>query len=126
MTAALIKTGLFSILLLTIYFLVAYLGIDTYIHASMPWIILFYLIQNSMIHLLAFLFSGQQDNGFPMLVIAGFSIRLITALMAVVMVVSIFGIESELIFIYNFFAVYLLYLVFDIVSTLSNLRSNLK
>lgn len=121
-----LKISVFSMLLLGVYFgLESTALVQQYIHTTMPWIIVFYCLQSIAIHALVIFSKNTLQADFSIILIGGFTLRLVTALMVVVIVVFT-GIGNHEMYILNFFAVYLLYLVFEIVMVLSNLRSNLK
>lgn len=124
------KKGIIKISILTvaIFFLYQLLVMT---NASIPFgekfysILSFFFIQSLAIH--TFFNYGEKnlELSVPLLVMATMTIRLITALMAVVTFVMV-GVENQVNFIITFFTVYLFYFVFEIISVLSNLRSNLK
>jgi hypothetical protein len=125
-TKGILKISIFSILLMSAYFLTEETRVvGRYIHPSMPWIIAFYWVQSSIIHALVNFAKNTLETDFSIILIGGFTLRLITALMVVIIVVFV-GMENHEMYIINFFAVYLFYLVFEIVTVLSNLRTNLK
>ena len=90
------------------------------------WLILiFFFLQTIVIHVLFTLGKSELDLGIPLLVMAITGFRLLTALMAVVIFILL-GVSDVTSFVITFFVLYLFYFVFEIISVLSNLRSNSK
>lgn len=122
--------GILKILALTLVLLAFQLANEHFslgvpIDTSFYSILAFFCLQSVGIH--AFYQAGQKtlELGVPMLVMATMGIRVITALMALV-IFSLVGIDDLVNFVITFFGVYLFYFVFEIITVLSNLRSNLK
>lgn len=77
------------------------------------------------LHALSVFIEENFNMDHSLILLAGVSARLIIAMMAMVLTILV-GVESKEMFVINFSIVYLLYLVFEITSVCSNLRSNLK
>jgi tetrahydromethanopterin S-methyltransferase subunit C len=82
-------------------------------------------LQSIIIHVLFRLAHEELQMDIPILVMGAMTIRMLTSLMAVGLVVYL-GVIDMTNFIITFFTVYLFYFVFEIFTVLSNLRSNLK
>lgn len=119
-----LRVVVFTVVLLVSYWIFQYMELEIPFHEGLLGIILFYCIQSISIHSLFEFGQKRLEVKFPILVIGAFTLRLITAFMAVVILLVV-GVSDPTVFIINFFAVYLLYFVFEIYTVLSNLRSNL-
>lgn len=96
-----------------------------FIHNNIWWIILFYaLLSLGTGNISEKLLSKKKYNSVTIL-IGGVVFRLLASL-AFVFVILYLGDENILWFVVNFFAVYLLYLLFDIYGLITNLRLHLK
>ncbi len=89
------------------------------LHANFHTIIYFYYIQSLLIGLL--LFFGLDSKSSPIFFLAGMVLRLVTAIMFIV-VLSFISIDNMVHYIINFTLFYLIYLVFELTTLLSNLR----
>ena len=125
MLKGLIKIVLLTTFIVLLFQTVLYTGVPILFGEKFYPIITFFFLQSIAIH--AFFIYGEKnlDLSVPLLVMAAMSVRLITALMAVVTFIMS-GMEDQVNFIITFFTTYLFYFVFEIISVLSNLRSNLK
>jgi hypothetical protein len=122
------KRGLVKIFLLTIVVLISYQLLilsawDILFGENFYTILIFFFIQSIALHTLFILGQKYLELTVPLLVMAAMSIRLITSLMVVVIFVMT-GVNDQVNFIITFFTIYLFYFVFEIISVLSNLRSN--
>lgn len=88
-------------------------------------VLTFFFLQSIVIHVLFKFGQSTLDLAVQLLVMATMTIRLLTALIAVSLFIYI-GVNDMVNFIVTFFAIYLFYFVFEIITVLSNLRSNLK
>ncbi|UXP33766.1 hypothetical protein N6H18_07340 [Reichenbachiella agarivorans] len=95
------------------------------LHPYIIWIVGFYWLVSISLHVLSHLAERHLEMDLTLILLAGVTSRLLIAIAAMVIVVLI-GVVDKSLFIINFAVVYLCYLVFEITSVLSNLRSNLK
>ncbi len=122
--------GIIKIVILTLLIAIANYGIS-YFNLAIPFgesfypILAFFCFQSITIHVLFKLCQSTFDIAIHLLVMGAMTIRLISALMAVTIFIMI-GVQDMVNFIITFFMVYLIYFVFEIITVLSNLRSNLK
>jgi len=92
------------------------------LHAHYHTIIYFYYIQSLLIGLL--LFFGLDSKSSPIFFLAGMVLRLVTAILFIV-ASSFILIDNMVQYIINFTLFYLIYLVFELTTLLSNLRSKI-
>ena len=122
--------GILKITVLTL-FILAVQQVIFYLNLSIPFgekfigTLLFFFLQSIIIHVLFRLAHEELQIDIPILVMGAMTIRMLTSLMAVGLVVYL-GVIDMTNFIITFFTVYLFYFVFEIFTVLSNLRSNLK
>ena len=122
--------GILKITVLTL-FILAVQQVIFYLNLSIPFgekfigTLLFFFLQSIIIHVLFRLAHEELQIDIPILVMGAITIRMLTSLMAVGLVVYL-GVIDMTNFIITFFTVYLFYFVFEIFTVLSNLRSNLK
>lgn len=95
------------------------------LHPSLHWIIVFFWAMSMIIHVISELAHKPLEMDMSLILLGGVTARLLIAIVAMV-TVALIGIADRSLFIINFAVVYLCYLVFEITSVLSNLRSNLK
>ena len=95
----------------------------TLIHSSFPWIVLGFWLLYLSIHFLMNFMKKYLEVPHHMILLAGTSMRLIIALFSLI-VFYVLKVENLVLFTINFSGVYLLFLVFEISTTLSNLRPN--
>ena len=122
------KRGLVKIVILTIGVLISYQLLilsewNILFGEKFYTILTFFFIQSIVIHIFFILGQRFLELTVPLLVMAAMSIRLITSLMVVVIFIMT-GVNDQVNFIITFFTIYLFYFVFEIISVLSNLRSN--
>lgn len=96
-----------------------------WIHAKIWWIILFYSILTGVTGMISIHLLKKDKLNFASTILGSAVFRLIFSL-AFVFIVLWAGDENILWFVVNFFAIYLLYLLFDIYSLITNLRLHLK
>lgn len=88
-------------------------------------VLVFFFIQSIVIHILFKLAQDELEMDLPILVLGAMTIRMLSSLMVVGIIIYL-GVVNLTNFVITFFAVYLFYFVFEIITVLSNLRSNLK
>ena len=96
----------------------------TYIHASIYGALVFYFVQGLIINLTIDWAKRNSPDKLSMFLLGSIPFRLITSIFACIFALLI-GIGDKELFIINFFAVYLVYLVFEMTSLVANLRPNL-
>lgn len=108
-----------SLVSLLIYFL---LGSRLGLHPFLAWVILFFLLQSLLV---GWIFSlGERDRErWITFVIGGMSIRLVTGVIFLVVLI-LTGMVNTVALVIQFGALYLVYLVFELIVALSNLRRN--
>lgn len=125
MTKGLIRITVFSLFLVFVQYVAAQIVSVDLLHPYLLWILVFFWIVSLGMHVLSHVAHDALDMDMTLILLAGVTGRLLIAIIAMV-TVALFGVENKSLFIINFAAVYLFYLVFEISSVLSNLRSNLK
>ena len=92
-----------------------------WVHEKAPWIILFYFALTWVTGLFAlYLLQISKENS--VMIILGAGVLRVAGSLAFVFLILWIGIENILWFVVNFFIVYLLYLLFDIYTFITNLR----
>jgi hypothetical protein len=125
MIKGLLRITYFSVALFVLQYLISMVISPAYYYVNLPWMLLFYWIQFMGLHALSVFIEENFNMDHSLILLAGVSARLIIAMMAMVLTILV-GVESKEMFVINFSIVYLLYLVFEITTVCSNLRSNLK
>jgi len=122
--------GIIKIVALTLILVLAYLLIEQS-EFSIPFgekfyvVLIFFFIQSIAVHVLFKLGQEHLELSVPLLIMATMTIRVLTSLMFVGTFIVI-GVSDLTNFVITFFAIYLFYFVFEIITVLSNLRTNLK
>ncbi|HLW19496.1 MAG TPA: hypothetical protein VKX33_04200 [Cyclobacteriaceae bacterium] len=92
-----------------------------WIHEKTIWVVLFYFVLTWFTGLLAlYLLKISKENS--VMILLGVGVLRITGSLAFVFLILWMGIENILWFVVNFFVIYLLYLLFDIYTFITNLR----
>ncbi|MCV9388675.1 hypothetical protein [Reichenbachiella ulvae] len=125
MTRGLIRISVFSIFLLGVDQLLRLWVGPGILHGYLHWIIVFFWVVSLGIHVLSEVAQRTLDMDKTLVLLGAVTARLLIAIFAMV-TVALIGIADRSLFIINFAVLYLCYLVFEISSVLSNLRSNLK
>ena len=94
-----------------------------YLHPGLIWIVFGFWLLYLAIHFLMNFLKKYLDTPYHMVLLAGTSLRMIIALFSLI-VFYVLKVENLVLFTINFSGVYLLFLVFEISTTLSNLRPN--
>ena len=123
MTKDLLKIALFSVLLMILSGIIRNFFSGHIIHDGVYWIIGFLWLLHTVIQLAGHLLRDYLDIDTPLIALAGVSARLIISLFAMLIVVMS-GVENMVILVINFSVIYFLYLLFEIIPLLSNLRRN--
>ena len=122
--------GILKITALTLFILVIQ-QIIVYSNLSIPFgekfygVLIFFFIQSIVIHILFKLAQNELEMDLPILVMGAMTIRMLSSLMVAGIIIYL-GVANLTNFVITFFAIYLFYFVFEIITVLSNLRSNLK
>lgn len=119
----LIKISLFSAGLALIGYLLLKYAKTSFVHHQVYMIIGFLWMVYSVIHLSYSFFRKNLNVDTPMMLLAGLGLRMILTLFTIMFVVTS-GVRDSKLFVINFVAVYFLYLGFEIIALLSNLRRN--
>ena len=122
--------GIVQIVILSAIIVLMKMGFD-HLGMTLPFgekfypIFIFFFLQSIAVHSLFILGKSQLNLSVQLLVMATMTVRLLSALVAVLIFVQI-GVNDIMNFVITFFSVYLVYFVFEITTVLSNLRSNSK
>jgi hypothetical protein len=122
--------GIKKIAALTLFILLVQ-QIIIYLNLSIPFgekfygVLVFFFIQSIVIHILFKLAQDELEMDLPILVMGAMTIRMLSSLMVAGIIIYL-GVANLTNFVITFFAIYLFYFVFEIITVLSNLRSNLK
>jgi hypothetical protein len=97
--------------------------IDVYLHTSIYYLIGFYALQSLLLAWAESKFVKGNRQNFVLFVIGSISFRLFTSLVVAIAFLLAVG-EQNTLFIISFFALYLLFLGFELFMLMTNLRSN--
>ncbi|WP_421873913.1 hypothetical protein [Marinoscillum sp.] len=114
----------FTCLLGLISFFVQQSSLAKYIHGAVWGTLAFYFIQGLIINLAIDWAKRNSTDKLHLFLLGSVAFRLLTSIFACIFVLLI-GIDAQQLFIINFFAVYLVYLVFEMTTLVANLRPNL-
>lgn len=95
-----------------------------YIHGAIQKVLLFYIIQGFVINLVIDWARHDFPDKLTLFLLGSVTFRMLTSLMACIFALLI-GVNDRQMFIINFFAVYFIYLIFELTSLVANLRPNL-
>jgi hypothetical protein len=119
------KLLLFTALIAFLAWAVGSLGKPDWVHPKIWEIILFYLILTGLSGLLIqYLIKISKEN-FASILLLGTILRFLASIVFVGIALYQ-GVENLILFVVNFFVVYLLYLLFDIYALITNLRPHSK
>ncbi len=104
-------------------FLLRKLGLGDYFHSTWPFMVIFYFLQSLAILFVQKLIVRDQNQNFVLFVIGSISFRLLSSLLVAVAYLVAAGGQTTR-FIIMFFALYLLFLGFELFTVMTNLRSN--
>jgi len=121
----LVKITIFSATVYLFQYLLSEFTNSDYLHPYLGWIVVFFWIQFLIMHVLSINAEKFLEIDKTLVLLAGVSVRLIIAMFAMV-AAALLGVVDKSMFVINFSLVYLCYLVFEITTVLSNLRTNLK
>lgn len=123
MIAGIIKISVFTSLLAVVTYFLNILIEPDWIHPSLYSILIFMWAVHVTIHVITERSKERLNIENHLLLLAGVAARLILALFGLILL-SRRWYENEKVFALNFSVVYLLFLVFEITTVLSNLRPN--
>ena len=116
-----IRSILATVFLGIVFFLAQQTGYDAWLHATIWYMLAFYLGISFLIHrLMEFGFRNKREKFVPF-----YLSTIVARLLLCVIFVGVFfyrGISDPLLFILNFFALYLFYTCFEIYGLYRNLR----
>jgi hypothetical protein len=118
----LLKSGILAVLLGVLFFNVP--DLSSFIHSSYWRMLIFYMILGlaiSFLHQILFQNFAKEDLAQYFIAVIVFRL-LVCASYAGIKIY--FGIEDVLLWVLNFFALYILFLVFELISVVANLRAN--
>lgn len=118
-----VKLFLFSAVTAAVLFSLQKLGLATYFHSGWPFMIIFYFLQSLIILFIQKMVLRGRNQNFVLFVIGSISFRLLSSLVVAVTYLVAIG-EQTTRFIIMFFALYLLFLGFELFTVMTNLRSN--
>ncbi|MEQ6121576.1 hypothetical protein [Reichenbachiella sp. MALMAid0571] len=125
MIRGIIKIIALTLAILLVYLLLAQADISIPFGEKFYAVLIFFFIQSIIVHVLFRLGQEHLELSVPLLVMATMTIRVLTSLMFVATFI-VMGVNEITNFVITFFAIYLFYFVFEIITVLSNLRTNLK
>ncbi|MFY0626531.1 MAG: hypothetical protein JXR07_09560 [Reichenbachiella sp.] len=118
-----IKVGAFSIALCILNYVVVFVGFGTFVHSLNYWVIGFLCITYAGIHFSSNFLEKTLEVDFTLIWLGAVTARLLIALFSFLIVALIIK-DDLVLFAANFSAIYLSFLVFEIITVLSNLRPN--
>jgi hypothetical protein len=120
-----LKLFIFSAVVVGAYFGLQASGFGQYIHSTAIGAIIFYSLQSLLLLWAESIFVNNDGQNFVLFVIGSISFRLLTSLLVAITYLVAIG-EENTSFIMTFFALYLLFLGFELFTLMTNLRSNSK
>jgi hypothetical protein len=100
-------------------------GLEQLLHARVWNILLFFFFLTLITGFLSQLILKNGKENFAHVVLGGTIFRFFISL-AYILIFLFIGLDNIILFVSNFFAIYLLYLLFDIYSLIANLRPHSK
>jgi hypothetical protein len=100
-------------------------GLEQLLHAKVWNILLFFFFLTLITGFLSQLILKNGKENFAHVVLGGTIFRFFISL-AYILIFLFIGLDNIILFVSNFFAIYLLYLLFDIYSLIANLRPHSK
>jgi hypothetical protein len=120
-----LKLFIFSSVVVGAYFGLLASGFGQFIHSTAIAAIIFYSLQSMLLLWAEGIFVNNDGQNFVLFVIGSISFRLLTSLLVAITYLVVIG-EENTSFIMTFFALYLLFLGFELFMLMTNLRSNSK
>ena len=125
MLKGIIKITVLTLFLLAIQQAILLLKLPIPFGEKFYGILIFFFLQSIIIHVLFRLAQSELQMDIPILVMGAMTIRMLSTLMMAGILVYL-GVTNLTNFVVTFFTLYLFYFVFEIITVLSNLRSNSK
>lgn len=125
MLKGILKIAALTLFILVIQQIISYSNLPIPFGEKFYGVLVFFFIQSIVIHILFKLAQDELEMDLPILVMGAMTIRMLSSLMVAGIIIYL-GVSNLTNFVITFFAVYLFYFVFEIITVLSNLRSNLK
>ena len=118
-----LKTTLLTFLLIIVLFSAKYLGFEHLLHEK-KWLILGFFVAFSLLfhRVISFGLAEKQKNFIPFY-LSTVVLRIILSL-AFISIELYLGLEQQVLFVTNFFVLYLFYTIFEIWNLSRNLRKN--
>ncbi len=123
MIKGLLKIVLFSVSIMILSRVTQIFFSEHVIHNGVYWIIGYMWLLYTVVQFSGHLLRDYLNIDSPLIALAGVSARLIISLFTMLIVVMS-GVENMVLLVSNFMVIYLLYLMFEIIILLSNLRRN--
>ena len=98
-------------------------ALESILHNAWPFMVIFYFLQSVVLLFVQKLIVRGNHQNFVFFVIGSISFRLLSSLIAAIAYLLLIG-HQKTAFIILFFALYLLFLGFELFALMSNLRSN--
>jgi len=118
-----LKILTFSLAVFLVVIAIEVTALAAYLHPSVYYLIGFYMLQSLLLAWAESKFVKGSRQNFVLFVIGSISFRLFTSLVVAVAFLLAVG-EQNTLFIISFFALYLLFLGFELFMLMTNLRSN--
>lgn len=125
MLKGIIKITVLTLFLLAIQQAILLLKLSIPFGEKFYGILIFFFLQSIIIHVLFRMAQNELQMDVPILVMGAMTIRMLSTLMMAGILVYL-GVTNLTNFVVTFFTLYLFYFVFEIITVLSNLRSNSK
>ncbi|CAH0994789.1 hypothetical protein EMA8858_00901 [Emticicia aquatica] len=118
-----IRTSILTVILIIVFFLAKYIGLDFLLHQK-KWLILGFFVAFSVLfhRVIEFGLREKQKNFIPFY-LSTVVLRLILSLVFIGVELYL-GLQNQELFILNFFVLYLFYTIFEIWNLSRNLRQN--
>jgi len=123
MIKGLLKIVLFSVSIMILSRVAQIFLPEHIIYNGIYWIIGYMWLLYTVVQVSGHLLRDYLNIDSPLIALAGVSARLIISLFTMLIVVMS-GVENMVLLVSNFMVIYLLYLMFEIIILLSNLRRN--
>ncbi len=120
-----LKLFLFTLVIIASYFALSLSAFGQHLHSTALAAIVFFALQSLLLLWAESIFVNNNGQNFVLFVIGSISFRLLTSLMVAITYLVAVG-EETTSFILTFFALYLLFLGFELFTLMTNLRSNSK
>lgn len=120
MKSLLLRTAILTVVLFLVGRFLGDSEIQIPIHSSFDWMLVFFFVSSLLIGWMLEL-AMKDASKFILLALGGTVLRLLVTIFGMVTAV-IAGVTDEEVFIITFFVLYLLYMIFELIFVLSNLR----